>query len=82
MLVWHCTSKLNVVISVKVNNARYGVGNRESDGECICKTVKNKSKNCEICCGKRLSKSQQTGSRTILLSLKTICFIQHKSESE
>ena len=45
MLVWHCTSKLNVVISVKVNNARYGVGNRESDGECICKTVKNKSKN-------------------------------------
>ena len=30
MLVRHCTSKLNVAISVKVNNSRYGVGNRES----------------------------------------------------
>lgn len=28
MLVRHCTSKLNVAISVKVNS-RYGVGNRE-----------------------------------------------------
>lgn len=30
MLVRHCTSKINVAISVKVNNARYGVGSRES----------------------------------------------------
>ena len=52
MLVWHCTSKLNVAILVKVNNARYGVGNRDCQRECICQTVKNKSKNSEIWCGK------------------------------
>ena len=30
MLVQHCTSKLNGVISVKVNSVRCGIGNRES----------------------------------------------------